>query len=385
MFPRIFPRYVYIVVAVAILSFLAATACRRVPVNSLSFDDVVYVDDSDPAVWTLADGDTLSIPVLGVRAFAIADSMLVVSTNDNSGYVTVLDPGSLNVLGRFIKSGRGPGEVLSFPGVAGISFEVHDSCLRAFWGSSTGVVYVWNVSESLEKGESVVDGIDIDLGEYPYLLATLPLSDGDFLFAAAGEDGNTITRFVLTADGERVVTAELARLNSVVSSGGTSSGQVVGGKQVTFNVPGFNHINGSYAYDTVRHLIVEAERVRNSINIFSIDGKYARTVCTIGKRIDDVSEISGPLSGDNYTLRPKAYPDFFTVFHWFGRSTGKFIRLYDYGGEPIAEIPLPDDVFIYDFDMDGGYLYTLAPDTESLVRYDVAELLGTVRSPASEL
>lgn len=384
MFPRIFSFYSYIVIAVVILSFLTTAACRRIPVNSLSFDDVVYADGSEPEIWTLADGDTLSVPVIGVRAFSIADSMLVVSTNDNTGYVTVLDLDSLNVMGRFIKNGRGPGEVLSFPGVASICFESQEGSLSASWGSSTGVLYDWNVSESLTEGESVVQSMDLDLEGYPYLLAALPLPGGEYLIAVAGEDRNTITRFVLTGDGERKVTPELARLNSVVSSGGTSSGQIVGGKQVTFSVPGFNYINGSYAYDTVRQLVIEAERVRNSINIFSLDGKYARTVCTVGKRIDDVSEISGPVSGDNYTLQPKAYPEFFSVFHWFGRSTGKFIRLYAYGGEPMVEIPLPEDVFVYDFDIDGGCLYTFSPDTESLVRYDLTRYIGRVSSPVQE-
>lgn len=117
MFPRIFSFYSYIVIAVVILSFLTTAACRRIPVNSLSFDDVVYADGSEPEIWTLADGDTLSVPVIGVRAFSIADSMLVVSTNDNTGYVTVLDLDSLNVMGRFIKTGVDPVRFCHFPGL----------------------------------------------------------------------------------------------------------------------------------------------------------------------------------------------------------------------------------------------------------------------------
>lgn len=73
-----------------VLIVAGSTGCREVPDNSLAFDDVVYVDDEYPVTWELTEGDTLDIPVLGASDFVIKDSLLIVSTNDNSGYVTVL-------------------------------------------------------------------------------------------------------------------------------------------------------------------------------------------------------------------------------------------------------------------------------------------------------
>ena len=78
--------------AAGVAMILATAGCgdrRKVPENSLAFEDVVYVEDEYPVTWELAYGDTLDLPVLGVSDFVIKDSLLIVSNNDNSGRVTV--------------------------------------------------------------------------------------------------------------------------------------------------------------------------------------------------------------------------------------------------------------------------------------------------------
>ena len=363
---------------------LMVTGCgdgRKVPDNSLAFDDVVYVEDEYPVTWELTEGDTLDIPVLGVSDFVIKDSLLIVSNNDNAGRVSVLSLDGKTVLGKFLREGRGPGEIVSFNGVSMTQFSHRDGHLTACWTDYAGTLTEWDVTASLKDGLSEVATRDLELDGSPWLLEALPIGDRGYLIAVAGEDRNTIKRFVLSRDGKTEVTPPLERLNRAeVRSTAQASGMVAGsGNMVAFSVPGFNSINGDYAYSPERGLVVEAERTRNSLSIFSIDGDYARTVCIYGKRIDDVSDVDVMNDRERLTLRPKAFPGFISALHWLREPEVElYVRLYGYDGEPLAEIPLPKGGIFYDFDISGGCLYVLVSGQELLIRYDVSGLLQEI-------
>lgn len=364
---------------------LMVTGCgdgRKVPENSLAFEDVVYVEDGYPVTWELAQGDTLDLPVLGVSDFVVKDSLLIVSNNDNAGRVTVLSLDGTTVYGKFLRIGRGPGEIVSFNGVSSVQFSHKENGhLTASWTDYAGNLMEWDVTASLESGQTEVTSRSLELQDSPLLLDAVPLEGQEYLIVHAGADRNSINRFILTSDGERRTTPPLARLNSatVKAEPESGSGRVVGsGNMVSFSVPGFNLINGSYAYESSRGLIVEAERTLNTMNIFSADGTYARTVCTYGDRVDDVSSVEHD-SDARLALRPKTYPDFISVLHWFREPEVKqYVRLFSYEGEPLAGIPLPKGGIFYDMDIPGGCLYVLISGQELLIRYDVSGLLEDI-------
>ena len=364
---------------------LMVTGCgdgRKVPENSLAFADVVYVEDGYPVTWELAQGDTLDLPVLGVSDFVVKDSLLIVSNNDNAGRVTVLSLDGTTVYGKFLRIGRGPGETVSFNGVSSVQFSHKENGhLTASWTDYAGNLMEWDVTASLESGQTEVTSRSLELQDSPWLLDAVPLDGQEYLVVHAGADRNSINRFILTSDGERRTTPPLARLNSatVKAESESGSGRVVGsGNMVSFSVPGFNLLNGSHVYESSRGLIVEAERTLNTMNIFSADGTYARTVCTYGDRVDDVSSVEHD-SDARLALRPKTYPDFISVLHWFREPEIKqYVRLFSYEGEPLAEIPLPKGGIFYDMDIPGGCLYVLISGQELLIRYDVSGLLEDI-------
>ena len=128
----------------AALAVTLTAGCRKVPANSLSFDDVVYAEDANPVMHELTGGDTLDIPVLGVNDFVTVDSLLIVSTNDNSGHVTVLSLDGRTVSGNFLREGRGPGEVTNFTGVSNIHFLTGENGhLTAKWKNAQNII-VWD-------------------------------------------------------------------------------------------------------------------------------------------------------------------------------------------------------------------------------------------------
>ena len=367
---------------------LMVTGCgdgRKVPENSLAFADVVYVEDGYPVTWELAPGDTLALPVLGVSDFVVKDSLLIVSNNDNAGRVTVLSLDGGTVYGKFLRMGRGPGEIVSFNGVSSVQFSYkEDGHLTACWTDYAGNLIEWDVTASLENGQTEVTSRSLDLQDSPWLLSAVPLDGQEYLIVHAGADRSSINRFILSSDGERRTTPPLDRLNSATVKAEPESGSVVGsGNMVSFSVPGFNLINGSYAYDSSRGLIVEAERTLNTMNIFSADGTYARTVCTYGDRVDDISSVEYD-SDARLALRPKTFPDFISVLHWLREPEVKqYVRLFGYEGEPLAEIPLPEGGVFYDMDIPGGCLYVLISGQELLIRYDVSGFLEDI-IPAPE-
>lgn len=270
---------------------------------------------------------------------------------------------------------------MSFNGVSMTQFSHRDGHLTACWTDYAGTLVEWDVTASLRDGLSEVATRDLELDGSPWLLEALPIGDRGYLIAVAGEDKNTIKRFVLSREGKTEVTPPLERLNRVeVRSTAQGSGMVAGsGNMVTFSVPGFNSINGDYAYNPERGLVVEAERTRNSLSIFSIDGDYARTVCIYGKSIDDVSDVDVGNDRERLTLRPKAFPGFISALHWLREPEVElYVRLYSYDGEPLAEIPLPKGCRFYDFDISGGCLYVLVSGQELLIRYDVSGLLQEI-------
>ena len=364
---------------------LMVTGCgdrRKVPENSLAFADVVYVEDGYPVTWELAQGDTLALPVLGVSDFVVKDSLLIVSNNDNAGRVTVLSLDGGTVYGKFLRMGRGPGEIVSFNGVSSVQFSYkEDGHLTACWTEYAGNLMEWDVTASLESGRTELASRSLELQDSPWLLDAVPLDGQEFLIVHAGADRNSINRFILTSEGEKRTIPPLDRLNSatVKAEPESGSGSVVGsGDMVSFTVPGFNLINGSHAYESSRGLIVEAERTLNTMNIFSADGTYARTVCIYGDKVDDVSSVEN-YSDARLALRPKTYPDFISVLHWLREPEVKqYVRLFGYEGEPLAEIPLPEGGIFYDMDIPGGCLYVLISGQELLIRYDVSSLLEDI-------
>ena len=373
------------VMAAGVAMILAVTGCgdvRKVPENSLAFKDVVYVEDEYPVTWELVQGDTLNLPVLGVSDFVVKDSLLIVSNNDNAGRVTVLSVDGRTVYGKFLRMGRGPGEIVSFNGVSSVQFSHKENGhLTASWTDYAGNLIEWDVTASIESGQTELTSRSLELQDSPWLLDAVPLDGHEYLIVHAGADRSSINRFILTSDGEMRTTSLLDRLNSstVKTEPVSGSGGVVAsGNMVSFSVPAFSLIKGSYAYDSSRGLIVEAERTLNTMNIFSKDGTYARTVCIFGDRVDDVSSAEHD-SDARLALRPKTYPDFISVLHWYREPEVKqYVRLFSYEGEPLAEIPLPKGGIFYDMDIPGGCLYVLISGQELLIRYDVSGLIEDI-------
>jgi len=119
---------------------------------------------------------------------------------------------------------------------------------------------------------------------------------------------------------------------------------------------------------------VEVSRELNSINIYSPDGKYMKTICAVGRSIDNIEQAQNaePVFRSS---KLSLYPDFFAVIYKFLEEDKGYIRIFSYEGDALAQIGIPSGVNSFGFDIRNGSLYTLESSTETLMRYAVGGLL----------
>lgn len=149
--------------------------------------------------------------------------------------------------------------------------------------------------------------------------------------------------------------------------------------------------NGNYnilatliQYNPDRRRVVEAPTLLNHINLYAPDGSFARTIC-VGKRLDKTKDIQAREYGERIRtyMHLLAYPDFFGALYFgatekeFESEPGKIspvIQLFDWDGEPLAEIRLPYMATAFDFDLKNGALYTFDRTSEQFQKYDITDL-----------
>ena len=80
----------------------------------------------------------------------------------------------------------------------------------------------------------------------------------------------------------------------------------------------------------------------------------------------------------------KTYPDFFAVLsdntHLENGGKGYGIYVYDWEGQPIMGIQIENEVTTFEFDVFSGSLFVYNSSTETLKKYDAAEIKDIVRT-----
>ena len=61
-----------------------------------------------------------------------------------------------------------------------------------------------------------------------------------------------------------------------------------------------------------------------------------------------------------------------------GRKKEPIIRLFDWEGNPLAEIKLNRFITSFDMDLRNGYLYTMDHQTDEFYQYDIQNILVNI-------
>jgi len=130
---------------------------------------------------------------------------------------------------------------------------------------------------------------------------------------------------------------------------------------------------------------VEVPIYLNNINLYSIEGGFARSIC-LDKRIDDIDGFANiPYANmRNVFADLRVYSDYFGVLYLnetimsmeLGRVNKPSILMFNWKGEPLIELKLDHFATSFDIDYVNAVLYTLDNKTEEMYAYDIKEVLG---------
>jgi len=334
--------------------------------NNLVFAPVLYVKDF-PREVQLSGKEAVDSDVIGIKNFAIYDSIIVFSTEglEHLWFFNALP--SLSPLGSFLKIGQGPFEFVRPPSVGSdLSFKREDGDLRAYiYDFYRGKVLNMNVDRSIKSKNLEISVFKDTIP--PFLFDFAVVDDSTYYGKEINPDHTGQIRFV-EKNGKRTYPDFLERINASRISKGEDFNILSTGS-------GFNPVNGR---------IVEAPTELNFINIFSLDGSFVRTVCP-GTKADNIEKIARTNREDRiYSFEDlRLFDVFFGVVqidedrktNHTGRKKLPNILLFDWDGNPLAKWKLDHHITMFDIDMLNGHLYTFDVHSDEFFRYDVREIL----------
>lgn len=131
--------------------------------------------------------------------------------------------------------------------------------------------------------------------------------------------------------------------------------------------------------------IVEAPLYLNYLNIYTMDGKFVRTIC-LGDELSNLDVLmKKPIFDQKYMFSiVKAFDNFFGVVkigqYYSEFVTGKTdkpsILFFSYDGEPLAEVKLDVYTTTFDIDTKHGMLYVVDCISGKIMKYDIRKSLG---------
>lgn len=344
----------------ACVAVLMVYSCSPDPAANMAFDDVVCVT-SFPEVIDLDNGKEIDIEKMGILDICVHDTLMFVSAPHADGLVTVYSLPEFREKGNIFHKGNGPGELLSAPFFNSIDIVGKGRDAMALLYDGKGHLLGWNILESTGDPEIGVVKDSIPMGTF----YSRYVNDSTFLcrIINSGRDGQI--RY-LDVNGRKVVTPSMERLNKAAIP--------VKGDGYLFNI-----LSSFAGYDPAHGMVVEASLMLNTINMYTLDGKFEKTIC-IGKRLDDVEEVfnAGFEGLTTAFTRLVLYPDFFAAMYSGAKEYAMGneqvhmlpeIYLFDWNGNPVAEIRLPDEAQTFELDLRNNRIYTLDRESEKIHAY----------------
>lgn len=340
---------------------------HSVPSNSMVFqDNVEYVDDF-PVTLTLDEGEKLEKPYSATSMCILDSIILMANGRGDEGCIRGFTYPGMEFIGQFGLIGRGPGE---FDANSGFTF-------RTVVTNENGVNYYIR-----EDGKGSVLKINIDnslknsVTDYVVVQDSIPPVVPGYLYI---DDSTYMLGNFAGYDIERFVYRNGVNINSDVVETLNESAVMHSNDGYNFNI-----LSVQRRYNKDLGLVIEAPIMLNAINIYSLDGTVAKSIC-IDEDVDDVDEVQNldiayyPTTFTDIRL----YPDFFAVAYLGDtemsiqttRDKLPQLMLFDYEGKPIADIKIPYHITNFEFDVKNGLLYIGEEDDFICYRYDVSDII----------
>lgn len=350
-------------VAVLTIVPILMTCCKPMPDNVMVFKDSIKYIDSFPQAYTLENPEDVSLDIIGVLDFTILDSIAVFNTMEKRSAWKILSLEDMHILGEILDIGNGPEEFLSIPWPSQCEFfngPDGDQMCYVMDMSKRRLGKV-NITESIEESSLNLEIIAEDLPEPCFRISYID-STGIF-YKTISSDMTSQPRYLLR-DGESIVPGKLDELNAA---------HVYPGKN-------YNLMSSFVNYVRSRDLIVEVPVALTDINLYSPDGQNSMSLCLRDRPSDiDALQQLSPADIPHTFSALRTYGDYFAVLYIgetamtyeTGRKNLPHVYVFDYEGNPKADIALDKQVTSFDFDMEHGFLYAFDLITEQMYRYEL--------------
>ena len=363
-------------ITLAFVCLICGVSCMTSPTlknasggsNNMAFDSVRFVHEF-PIHYQVSEGTEANTGLIGLRDFTIHDSLMIVMTTNPDGYWAFLSMPDFKILGRFLRKGNGPNEFLMPPYVSHATiYKEHDRLYMIILNQIKRCLLRMDIDSSIDAKKLTIEPLNDSLPRSLFGFAYI--NDTTYFCRTITNDETQQIRFFLENNKKRIP-AYLERLNNARVRRGAD----------------FNYLSSIIKYNLKEQMVVETSSTLNHINLYSFDGSKTRTIC-VGKKLDNIDELQAlPNWKMPYSyMNLRVYPHFFGAL-FLGETKKTFqtkrvhmpkIQLFDWNGDPLAEILLDRQATSFDIDFVNGNLYILDGQTEEFYRYDIGNLLALI-------
>ena len=359
--------------SVVILSLLLLISCSQSPTTSspnfMVFDDVKYVTEF-PQSFKLTGKTVPDIDVIGINNFVIHDSNIIFSTKRTDSLWSVYTLPEYDYRGSFLSKGNGPFEFVQSPsvGTKATFYKENDELFAGVHDFQKGRLLKVNIDKTLNEKKLNISVLNDSLP--PFLFNFMMIENDKYFCKEVNNNHTQQTRYILE-NNKRTTPDILEKLNQA----SINEGEDV---NILSTMTDMNFDNS---------IIVEIPIGLNYINMYKLNGRFAKTVC-IGDKLDNIEKIQNKDRWDRiYTFADlRLFENFWGVIqidedektYQLGREKLPVIYLFDWQGKPLAELKLDHFITSFDIDFNNGELYTFDVHSDEFYKYDVGEILKKV-------
>ena len=358
-----------LLVSLLLLTGMSSCVQEFTPSKFMTFDSVNYVNEF-PYVIELTEGKVPEIDVMGINDFCIVDSIIFFSQRGSDSLWSLFSLPDYKLLGKCFTKGNGPGEFVGVPRVAFKTDFFHEKgdLFANIYDFQTGKVMRSNISASLVQRKNVMSVLCDSLPSG--LFSFISVSDSIFFCKEISPDFTKQCRF-MAGKSTGVLSPVVQHLNEA---------KVDDSKDINIisTIAKINRLNGR---------IVEMPIGLNYINLYSLKGDFAKTIC-IGDELDNIRDIEAQNEWNRlYTYSDlRLFKDFWGVvsimedMKTFQTSRKKYpsILLFNWEGKPLAELKLTRFINSFDIDMINKRLYVFDVYNDEMFSYDISEVMKKI-------
>ena len=367
-------KYYFLELLNALLLLAMIFGCNKNAHDSqklMTLDAVAYVVDF-PKTFVLQNKEDTGIDIPGVWDFVIQDSMMILSTRNSHGVWKFLSLPEHRERGNFLTVGGGPLELSSQPSVSDkVKFVKEDNHLQAYlYDFGYGKLFRMDIGTTILDQDLSMKIINDALPKYLFDFLVI---DSTSYFCKEIANMETQQMWYLYSKGEKSMISPMEKLNAAA---------------VTDNMD-YNILSTMTRWSDKHKKVVEMHFGLNYINLYSLDNSFAQTIC-LGKKLDNISDIESLALEDRMFQFSdvRVYDDFFGVVYIHEqesdyKNTRKnlpSILLFDWNGNPLAELNSNSFITSFDIDFTRGELYTFDVKSDEFAKYDIADILLEIRS-----